>query len=284
VAKIKSLKEKVLEIVKKIKEGKVLSYKEVAEKMGKPKAYRFVANVLMENNDLNVPCHRVVRNDYSVGEYNGLLFVTRGKPLLTSEQLKLAILLKEGVPAVIPTDTIYGICASGLNKKAVEKVYKLRRRNPKKPCIILISKIEDLKLFRIKLTKKQKEILKKFWPGKVSMILDIKDKQKIKELNYLHRGTNSLAFRLPRQPKWLLKFLEISGPLIAPSANWEGYEPAKTINEARNYFGKNAVYYDGGKIIGKPSTLIKLNKKIEILRKGSDYNKVLKILYKAKSI
>jgi len=330
VVKIKNLKEKVLEVVKKIKEGEVMSYKEVAEKIGKPNAYRFVANVLMKNNDLSVPCHRVVRNDYSVGGYNGLVYIasyTRlrapalnllqrqvgasglgsqtslplkaglrrpsfaslrhvlsawcsayEKTHLTPEQLKLALLLKEGVPVVMLTDTIYGICASAFNKKAVEKVYKLRKRNPKKPCIILISKIEDLKLFGIKLNKKQKEILKKIWPGKVSVILEIKDEQKIQKLKYLHRGTNTLAFRLPKQPKWLLKVLEISGPLIAPSANWENYEPAKTINEARKYFGKNAVYYDGGKIIGKPSTLIKLNKKIEILRKGSDYNKVLKIL------
>jgi len=87
-----------------------------------------------------------------------------------------------------------------------------------------------------------------------------------------------LAFRLPKGPKWLLKVLEISGPLIAPSANWESYEPARTVNEARKYFGKNVVYYDGGKIIGEPSTLIKINKKIEILRKGSDYKKVLKVI------
>jgi L-threonylcarbamoyladenylate synthase len=274
VAKIKSLKEKVLEVVKKIREGEVMSYKEVAEKIGKPKAYRFVANVLMKNNDLSVPCHRVVKNDYGVGEYNGLLFKNKNTGL-TPEQLKLALLLKEGVIAVMPTDTIYGICASAFNKKAVQKVYKLRKRNPKKPCIILISKIENLKLFGIKLTKRQKEILKKIWPGKISVILEIRDKQKIEELKYLHRGTNTSAFRLPKQPKWLLKVLEISGPLIAPSANWESYEPAKTINEARKYFGKNVIYYNGGKIIGKPSTLIKLNKKIEILRKGSDWSKII---------
>jgi len=48
MSKIKNLKEKVLEVVKKIKEGEVMSYKEVAEKIGRPKAYRFVANVLMK--------------------------------------------------------------------------------------------------------------------------------------------------------------------------------------------------------------------------------------------
>ena len=60
------------------------------------------------------------------------------------------ILLNHGV-GVLPTDTLYGLVGSALSKKAVARIYKLRRRNPQKPFIILISSLADLKLFNIKL-------------------------------------------------------------------------------------------------------------------------------------
>jgi L-threonylcarbamoyladenylate synthase len=167
----------------------------------------------------------------------------------------------------MPTDTIYGICGSALNKKTVERIYELRKRNPAKPMIILIGSFNDLKEFGVALNEKQKKILKKFWPGKVSVVLECKNEKLIKKFKYLHpsykfmrgihRGTKTLAFRMPKKHQ-LRKILEISGPLVAPSANWEGYPPAKTISEAEKYFGNKVVYYDAGKIVGKPSKIIRL--------------------------
>ena len=58
---------------------------------------------------------------------------------------ELVKILKTGGVGVIPTDTIYGLVGSALNKKTVERVYKLRHRNSKKPMIILIGEISDLK-------------------------------------------------------------------------------------------------------------------------------------------
>ena len=85
---------------------------------------------------------------------------------------------------------------------------------------------------------------------------------------YLHRGTNSLAFRLPAN-KGLQELISQTGPLVAPSANMEGLPPATTIDEAENYFGDKVNFYIGdGKIAGKPSKLIKIESdKIIELRK-----------------
>lgn len=63
-------KEKVLDIVKKIPKGKTLSYKEVAVKAGSPNAYRRVGSIMKANCDRSVPCHRVIKSDGSLGEYN----------------------------------------------------------------------------------------------------------------------------------------------------------------------------------------------------------------------
>ena len=83
---MKSFQEKVLEVVNGIKEGKVMTYGEVALRSGNAKASRAVGSIMAKNIDMNVPCHRVVRLDGSIGMYNGL----RGKS-------KEAILKKEGV-------------------------------------------------------------------------------------------------------------------------------------------------------------------------------------------
>ena len=61
---------KVLGVVEKIPRGQVMTYKQVAEAAGSPRAYRAVGSILRENYDPAIPCHRVVRSDGSVGEYN----------------------------------------------------------------------------------------------------------------------------------------------------------------------------------------------------------------------
>jgi O-6-methylguanine DNA methyltransferase len=84
--KSKIFREKVLEAVKKIPKGKVLTYKEVAAKAGNAGASRAVGSIMAKNADKSVPCHRVIRSDGKIGEYNGL----QGKS-------KRELLIKEGV-------------------------------------------------------------------------------------------------------------------------------------------------------------------------------------------
>lgn len=69
--------EKVYTAVKKIPRGETRTYKQIAAAIGKPRAYRAVANVLARNVDKTVPCHRVIRSDGTLGGYNGLLGKTK---------------------------------------------------------------------------------------------------------------------------------------------------------------------------------------------------------------
>lgn len=61
---------RVYKVVKKIPKGKILTYKEVARKIGNPKAYRAVGNVLNKNLDPLIPCHRVIKSNGKTGGYN----------------------------------------------------------------------------------------------------------------------------------------------------------------------------------------------------------------------
>lgn len=161
-------------------------------------------------------------------------------------QEKIIETINAGGIVVMPTDTIYGMLASALRPVTIERLYKLRRRNREKPFIILISSLGDLEKFGVTLSATQKKMLAKIWPGPTSVVL------------------GKTAFRLPASGK-LRELISKTGPLMAPSANLAGAPPATTIAEAKNYFGNKVdLYIDGGTIIGKPSTLVRMNLKGEI--------------------
>ena len=185
-----------------------------------------------------------------------------GKKLATRDIIKI---LQNGGVGVLPTDTLYGLSASVFKPEAVEKIYKLKNKDPQKPLIILISAVEDLAKLGITLNENWQKVLAKIWPGPVSVVLPCKPNG----LPHLHRGTNTLACRLPAKPD-LIDLLKQVGPLISTSANPTGKPPASTIAAAKKYFGDQVDFYlDGGTLSGAPSTLISLvNNKVEILRQG----------------
>ncbi len=161
---------------------------------------------------------------------------------------------------VIPTDTIYGVIGSALSPRVVENIYDIKQRDRKKPMIVLIGSEDDLKeYFGIECPSE----IKKFWPGKISVIFSCK------KYPHIHRGKETIAFRIPDDDN-LRNLLTAVGPVVAPSANPQGQNPAETITEAIHYFGEEIDFYlDGGFQSSPPSTLIKYDKKIEILRNGA---------------
>jgi methylated-DNA-[protein]-cysteine S-methyltransferase len=62
--------QKVLSVVSKIPKGSVLTYAQVARKAGSSKAVRAVGTIMSKNYDLSIPCHRVIRSDGKIGNYN----------------------------------------------------------------------------------------------------------------------------------------------------------------------------------------------------------------------
>lgn len=162
--------------------------------------------------------------------------------------------LKNGGVGVLPTDTLYGLVGSAFSKKAVARLYALKKRNPKKPFVVLIAAVSDLKRFGVAVPGRHEDFLRRVWPGPVSVILPCKRNS----FQYLHRGSGAIAFRLPKSVR-LRRLIQKTGPLVAPSANPEGKEPARTIREARAYFGARVDFYlDGGALFGEPSTLVKI--------------------------
>lgn len=78
--------------------------------------------------------------------------------------------IQEGKVLICPTDTVYGLIADAGNKKAVERIFKIKKRPKQKPLPIFV---KDLKMAEklAKISKEQKKILKKHWPGKYTFVL-----------------------------------------------------------------------------------------------------------------
>ena len=164
-----------------------------------------------------------------------------------------AAILQTGGVGVIATDTIYGIVGKALDQTVVERIYDIKQRTPTKPFIILVSSVDDIHNFGVTITDSMRQSLLAYWPGPYSMILDCPNEL----FAYLHRGTKSLAFRLPARQD-LIDLLKVTGPLVAPSANPEGQTPSQTFDEAAKYFGDTVDFYVEGDVTTKPSTIIKL--------------------------
>jgi len=174
-------------------------------------------------------------------------------------------ILKNGGVGVIPTDTIYGLVGSALLPETVKRISELKKRADNKAFIVLISSIDDLKLFDINLSKKNIEFLNKYWPGKMSLEIF----SNLPKYKYLRNPDNTNAFRLPNKED-LIDLLKQTGPLVAPSANISYQPPAKNIEEAKKYFGDEVDFYeDGGELDSAPSTLVRIiENRVEIIRQG----------------
>lgn len=152
----------------------------------------------------------------------------------------------------MPTDTIFGLVGSALDKGVVERIYEIKGRPGHKPFIILISQLDQLELFGINISEVQKESLASVWPAPVSVIIPCPND----EIEYLHRGRRSLAFRLP-EPEWLRDLVIKTGPIIATSANLAGEPAVDTIEKAKiNLPGLD--FYIDGEVGNEPSKLMKL--------------------------
>lgn len=179
-----------------------------------------------------------------------------------------AEIIKNGGIVVFPTETVYGIGTNGLYKEAVQRLYKIKERPLNKPISLLVSDFEMIENVVKDISEIEYKIMKKFFPGPLTIILNKKDIVP----DILTSGGSTVGIRMPEE-EITRKLIEYAGvPIAAPSANISGKPSGIDIKDIIKEFGDKVNYYiDGGKSkIGISSTIVKVeNNSIKILREGS---------------
>ena len=188
-------------------------------------------------------------------------------------------LLNKNECIAIPTETVYGLAANAYSDIACKKIYKLKKRPKNNPLIVHYLSNKILKKDCI-FNKDFLKLYKKFCPGPITFILDLKKNSKISKI--ATNKKNTLAVRFPKHPITRNLLKNIRFPLAAPSANISSKVSAVTSDDVKDDFGKKVKYVlEGGKSsIGIESTIIDVRKKPKILRLGgieiSNIEKILK--------
>ena len=172
--------------------------------------------------------------------------------------------IKKGGIIVFPTDTVYGIGCNPYNANAVEKIYEIKSREKIKSLPVLAYSLDTVKEIA-RIDTFTEKIIKKYWPGPLTLILELTDKKLKKSLNL----DNKIAVRIP-DSKCTLKLLEKCGLLVGTSANISGSPPSTDPKECLKNITNYDVFLNGGTITSKgESTIIEIeNEEIKIIRKG----------------
>jgi L-threonylcarbamoyladenylate synthase len=174
-------------------------------------------------------------------------------------------IISQGGIVIFPTDTVYGIGCDPFNKASIEKIYKIKSRDIVKSLPVLTYSIETAEKIA-QFDQFTKKIVKKFWPGPLTIILKVTDKKIKKSLNL----ENKIAIRVPNH-KCTLKLLKKCNYLVGTSANISGdlayTNPEECLKKIQDY----DVFVDGGIITSNgESTIIEIkNGEINIIREGS---------------
>ncbi len=172
--------------------------------------------------------------------------------------------IKKGELVCLPTDTLYGLVGSSLIKGAVERVYRVKGRELSKPLVVLFNSLEEAVRYGVEVEKGLFEKLKELYPAPLTLILPLKIDSPFREI---FRRDN-LGIRIPKD-EFLLKVIELSHPLFAPSANPSGKKPAQNCKECRDYFNGKVPLCVEGKSFGEPSTIVSLIDGLRVIREGA---------------
>jgi L-threonylcarbamoyladenylate synthase len=185
-------------------------------------------------------------------------------------EIKKAIkVIKEGGVVICPTETVYGLLADAANDKAVERVFKIKKRPKTKAIAVFIRSIGEAKKLAF-INEKQEKFLKKVWPGKVTVILKRKPNCGLSKKLFANKKIIGLRISSSGLVNKLVE--GINRPLTTTSANISSRPASTKIKEVLEQFTKNKIRPDlvidaGNLPKNKPSKVIDLTgEKEKVLR------------------
>lgn len=188
--------------------------------------------------------------------------------------------IKKGGLVLFPTETVYGIGASGLDVRAIEKIFKAKTRAMDNPLILHISNISQVYDIAKDITDIELKLMEKFWPGPFTIILKRKDCVP----NIITAGLDTVAVRMPSNKIAHELIKQVGIPIAAPSANISGRPSGTNIQDIFEELKDKVDYViDGGDCeFGIESTVVKVENDVPIiLRPGKiTVEDILKVIGK----
>lgn len=174
--------------------------------------------------------------------------------------------IENGAVAVIPTDTLYGFAVSFNSKEAIEKVYKIKNRDSRKPLILFVTDVKELDKLGLKANEESKTIINDNWPGGLTAVLKKPSNGELSDFSF-----PTIGVRAPNHKELLelLNYLPVK--LLTTSANRSG-APSDTNpdNIAKEFSNEIDWFIDDGVLpSGVPSTVVDFTSfPPKILRQG----------------
>lgn len=175
--------------------------------------------------------------------------------------------LRAGELVAIPTETVYGLAANGLDTAAVAQIFAVKARPSFDPLILHIGSLAQLDKLVKPIPEMAQTMAMAFWPGPLTMVFR---KQAIVP-DLVTSGLDSVAVRLPQHPMARRLLEQLDFPLAAPSANPFGYVSPTTAAHVAKQLGEKIPYIlDGGPCeVGLESTIVSFaGPEPQVLRKG----------------
>lgn len=178
--------------------------------------------------------------------------------------------LKNGAVIGFETDTVWGIGALPLSENGVNNIYEIKNRDRSKPLILMSNDIKNLLQFVKPLPKRAKEIIDKFFPGAVTLVVEKSDLTP----NYITNSMPTVGIRIPNHKGFKELCEQIEGHVLATtSANISNQKTSVCKDDVEKSIGKKLykIYGEDTDIEGVASSVILVDKNnsVKILRQGS---------------
>ena len=192
------------------------------------------------------------------------LFYTADQPQAAAEAARI---IRAGGLVAIPTETVYGLGANGLDETAVAKIFEAKGRPQDNPLILHVAEPAEMERFCHSIPKAAYLLAEKFWPGPLTMVLPARDIVPKRTT----AGLSTVAVRCP-DCEVTREIIRLAGvPIAAPSANISGKPSTTTAQHVlHDHNGKIDMIVDGGPCrVGVESTIVDLTEeRPRLLRPG----------------
>ena len=177
---------------------------------------------------------------------------------------ELAKILKNDGVISVPTDTVYGVCASINSKKAYEKLKSIKNRPSTKPFPIMCADEEQIERIAI-VDERAKKLIQAFMPGPITLVL----KKKVNMPSYISNDKDTIAIRMATSKAIKELIIKTGSPIFMSSANQSGETTCNSLEEIEKKLPELDGILEGNVLLGQASTIVDCTlEEIKILRQG----------------